>query len=314
MVYNTIMQTKLNLYVRFLTLKPEQTASLEALGITVQKKMDETTNAMFSDQFFVEQTIETLPKLDYLQLGISGSDKIPLNHPKFLNTTISGSRGVFNHPMTEYVIGQLLSVYHNHRFFDQTQKDTQWRPSRHNEELSGKKVAIIGLGQIGLYLAKTLTTLGCQVLGFNRSKKDSIYVKEQFGLNQLTEQVHQADVVVVTLALNDATQGLINDAVLRAFHKNAIFINLARAEVVDEAAFLSMMKEGRIRHAVLDTFWKEPVPKESELWSIKNLTMTPHISYTSIRNLDRMFDALYKNLSLYLDGLPLINQLKGNNK
>jgi phosphoglycerate dehydrogenase-like enzyme len=308
------MQTKLNLYIRFLSLKPEQTAALETLGITVQKKMDETTNAVFSDQFFIEQNIETLPKLDYLQLAISGSDKIPLNHPKLINTTISGSRGVFNQPMTEYVIGQLLSIYHNHRFFDQTQKDAQWRPSRHNEELSGKKVAIIGLGHIGLHLAKTLSTLGCYVMGFNRSKKESIYVKEQYALNQLTEQLHQADIVVITLALNDATQGLMNETVLRVLNKNAVLINISRAEIIDEASFLSMMKEGRIRHAVLDTFWKEPVPKESELWSIKNLTVTPHISYTSIRNLDRMFDALYKNLSLYLDGLPLINQLKGSNK
>jgi phosphoglycerate dehydrogenase-like enzyme len=119
---------------------------------------------------------------------------------------------------------------------------------------------------------------------------------------------------VITLALNDATQGLMNETVIRVLNKNAVLINISRAEIIDEASFLSMMKEGRIRHAVLDTFWKEPVPKESELWSIKNLTMTPHISYTSIRNLDRMFDALYKNLSLYLDGLPLINQLKGSNK
>lgn len=312
MVYNECMQKKINLFVRFLMLKPEQVSSLEALGITVQKKMDETTNALFSDQFFIEQNLASLPKLDYLQLAISGSDNIPLDHPSFSSTTISGSRGVFNQPMAEYVISHLLSIYQNHRFFHQTQKDAQWRPSRHNEELSGKKVAIIGLGQIGLHLAKTLATLGCHIIGFNRSKKESIYVKEWYPLNQLKEHLHHADIVIVALAYNTSTHGLINDDVLRSLNKNSIFMNLARAEVLDELAFMTMMQDNRIRHAVLDTFWKEPVAKDSPLWGMSHLTMTPHISYTSIRNLDRMFDALYKNLSLYIEGNPLINQLKGN--
>ena len=304
------MNSKLNLFVRFLTLKPEQIAAIEALGVTVQKKMDDTTNALFSDQFFVEQNLETLPSLKYLQVGISGSDNINLQHPKLANTTICGSRGVFNLPIGEYVLGHLLSIYQNHRFFDQTQKDSQWRPSRHSEELAGKKVAIIGLGQIGLHVAKLFSTMGCHVLGFNRSKKESIYVKSFYSLHQLHEQLPQADVVIIALAFNEGTRGLIQDNVLRSLQKNSVLINVSRAEVMDESSFTSMMKEGRIRHAVLDTFWKEPLPKESELWSLKNVTITPHISYTSIKNLDRMYEALYKNLSLYMEGLPLINPLK----
>jgi phosphoglycerate dehydrogenase-like enzyme len=117
-------------------------------------------------------------------------------------------------------------------------------------------------------------------------------------------------VVIVALALNASTQAMLNEDILRVLGKQTVLINLARAEVIEETAFLSMMKEGRIRHAVMDTYWKEPLPKESELWALKNVTITPHISYTSIKNLDRMFDALYKNLSLYLEGLPLINPLK----
>jgi phosphoglycerate dehydrogenase-like enzyme len=305
-----IMNEKLNLYVRFLSLKPEQITALESLGITVQKKLDETTNALFSDQFYVEQNLASLPNLKYLQLGISGADQVPLNHPKLVNTTICGSRGVFNIPMGEYALAHLLSVYQNHRFFDQTQKDAQWRPSRHSEELAGKKVAIIGLGQIGMHLAKVFSTMGCHVMGFNRSKKESIYLKEIYPLQQLKDHVSQADVVIVALALNASTQAMLNEDILRVLGKQTVLINLARAEVIEETAFLSMMKEGRIRHAVMDTYWKEPLPKESELWALKNVTITPHISYTSIKNLDRMFDALYKNLSLYLEGLPLINPLK----
>lgn len=301
---------KLKLYSRFLMLNPSQIEQLSALGLKVSKTMEPDVNAIFSDQFFLESNLDQLPAFAFVQVATSGIDKIDLNHPKLAKAVVSGSRGVFNKPMAEYVLSHVLSVYQNHRFFSQTQKDQQWRPSRHNEELNGKKVAVIGLGQIGTQVAKTFSFFGAHVDGFNRTPIDSIYVKQVFPLTALAEQLSQYEVVVVCLALNRDTEGIISDVLLRKLHPKAIFVNVGRSELLVEATLIELLQHKKIRYAVLDTYSKEPLPKEHPFWTLENLTMTPHISFTSIQNLERMFQSLYTNLQLYLQNERLINQFK----
>ncbi len=309
LVYNNYMN-HLKLYSRFLMLNPAQIAQLNQLGVEVSKTLEPDVNAIFTDQFFIETNIDQLPPLQYLQVATSGLDQINLNHPKLANTVVSGSRGVFNKPMAEYVLGHVLSIYHNHRFFTQTQKDQQWRPSRHSEELNGKKMAIIGLGQIGLQIAKTFSFFGVKVDAFNRSDVDSIYIQQRYPLTELKDRLSQYDIVVVSLALNQDTLMMINRDVLAQLHAKAIFVNIGRSELLDEVAMIDLLKDKKIRYAVLDTFSKEPLPKDHPFWTLDNVIVTPHISFTSIQNLDRMFQALLTNLQLYLQKEPLINQFK----
>ena len=300
----------LKLYSRFLMLNPQQVEKLNVLGVTVSKTLEADTNAIFSDQFFIETNIDQIPNLSYLQVATSGFDRINLHHPKLANAVVSGSRGVFNQPMAQYVLSHVLSVYQNHRFFLQTQKDQQWRPSRHNEELAGKRVAIVGLGQIGQQVAKTFSFFGAKVDGFNRSDIDSIYVQNRYALIDLQNKINEYEVVIVCLALNQDTSGLFNASLLEKLNPKAIFINIGRSELLDESAMIQLLQNKKIRHAVLDTFSKEPLPKDHPFWALENLTITPHISFTSIQNLERMFDALYNNLQLYLQNEGLINQFK----
>ena len=300
----------LKLYSRFLMLNPQQVEKLHALGVTVTKTIEPDTNAIFSDQFYIETNLDQIPALEYLQVATSGLDRIDLNHPKLANAVVSGSRGVFNQPMAQYVLSHVLSIYQNHRFFTQTQKDQQWRPSRHNEEIAGKRVAIVGLGQIGLQVAKTFSFFGAKVDGFNRSQVDSIYIQNRYSLQDLQSKIGDYEVVIVCLALNQDTLGLFSASLLEKLNPKAIFVNIGRSELLEEPSMISLLQNKKIRHAVLDTFNKEPLPKDHPLWPLENLTITPHISFTSIQNLERMFDALYNNLQLYLQNEKLINQFK----
>jgi len=291
-------------------LNSTQIEKLNQLGVTVSKTLELDANAIFSDQFFIESNIEKLPKLEYLQVATSGLDLIDLQHPQLKDAVVSGSRGVFNQPMAQYVLSHVLSVYQNHRFFLQTQKDQQWRPSRHNEELLGKRVAVIGVGQIGLQIAKTFSFFGAKVDGFNRTAIDSIYLQSCYPLQDLPLKITDYEVVIVSLALNQDTKGMISGSLLEKLNPKAIFVNVGRSELIDEPTMMNVLQNKKIRHAVLDTFSKEPLPKDHPFWGLENLTITPHISFTSIQNLDRMFDALYNNLQLYLQNERLINQFK----
>jgi phosphoglycerate dehydrogenase-like enzyme len=301
---------KIKLFLRFLTLNNDQLQQLETLGIEVSKTLDLDVNAVFSDQFYIESNIDRLPKLNYLQLATSGYDLVPLDHPNLKDAVVSGSRGVFNQPMAAYVLGHVLSIYQHHAFYRQTQKELQWRPSRHQEELNGKKVAIIGLGQIGQQIAKTFSFFGAKVDGFNRRKIDSIYVQNVYALDTLLDRISTYDIVIVSLALNQDTKGIINASVLNQLATQTIFVNVGRAELIDEALLVELLKAKKIRHAVLDTFSKEPLPKDHPLWTLENVTLTPHISFTSSQNLERMYQALYTNLQLFIQGEKLINQFK----
>ena len=299
---------ELLLYSRFLTLNPEQIEQLKSLNVTVSKTLTPEVNAIFSDQFFIEQNINTLPKLKYLQVATSGTDLIDLSHPNLKGVVISGSRGVFNASMSEYVLGQLIRFYRHFGFYQATQSAQQWRPSRHGEELGDKKVAIIGLGQIGLSVAKTLSFMGCKVDAFNRRKKESVYVQNVYPLSSLETQLSQYDIVIVTIALTQDTRGLLSAKVLESLSPQTVFINIARAEVLDQETLVRLLQEKKIRHAILDTFTIEPLPKEHPLWALENVSLTPHISFTSPKNLIRMFEALKTNLTLFQQGERLINQ------
>jgi phosphoglycerate dehydrogenase-like enzyme len=300
----------LKLFVRFLMLNPMQIKALQDLGVDVVKTLEPDVNAIFSDQFFVEANLDRVPKLRYLQLATSSLDLVPLDHPNLQDAVVSGSRGIFNQPMASYVLAHVLSIYQHHRFFTQTQKDQQWRPSRHQEELTDKKVAIIGLGQIGNQIAKTFAFFGAKVDAFNRSDVESIYIQQRLPLSSLAEKIGDYEIVIVALALTPDTKGILNQAVLVKLAPQAIFVNVGRAELLDESILLNLLQTKKIKHAILDTFAKEPLPKDHPLWLLDNVTLTPHISFTSPKNLERMYLALYTNLQLYLQGERLINQFK----
>jgi phosphoglycerate dehydrogenase-like enzyme len=137
-----------------------------------------------------------------------------------------------------------------------------------------------------------------------------MYIQQRYPLTELSEKISDYEIVIVSLALNPETKGMISSTLLQKLNPKAIFVNIGRSELIDEAALVDILQQKKIRHAVLDTFLKEPLPKDHPLWALENVTITPHISFTSIQNLDRMFQALYANLQLYIQNERLINQFK----
>jgi phosphoglycerate dehydrogenase-like enzyme len=123
-------------------------------------------------------------------------------------------------------------------------------------------------------------------------------------------KINDYEVVVVSLALNQETQGIMNASILEKLNPKAIFVNVGRSELIDENTMITLLQNKKIRHAVLDTFNKEPLPKDHPFWTLDNVTITPHISFTSVQNLERMFEALYTNLQLFIQNERLINQFK----
>ena len=128
-----------------------------------------------------------------------------------------------------------------------------------------------------------------------------------WGPERLHELLGWADFVVVAVPLTAETRGLIGADELRAMRSDAFLINIARGEVVDEAALARCLRAGGLAGAALDVFSAEPLPAAHPFWSLPNLVLTPHISGYMPSYFDRMLAIFEDNLERYLEGRPLRN-------
>jgi phosphoglycerate dehydrogenase-like enzyme len=183
----------------------------------------------------------------------------------------------------------------------------------------GRMATIIGYGSIGREVARLLSALGMRILAVKPRpdiRHDTAYrvpgtgdpdgsIPERIvGIDALEEAVAEADVVVLTMPLTDASRGIIDAGVLAAFRPSAWLVNVARGALVDEAALIDALRAGRLAGAVLDVTVQEPLPTDSPLWDAPNVVLTPHASGVTLRFFDEL---LVENVRRYLAGETLLN-------
>jgi phosphoglycerate dehydrogenase-like enzyme len=166
---------------------------------------------------------------------------------------------------------------------------------------------IIGLGQIGQAIAERAAVFGMHVVGSRRSGAAVPGVSAVVPADGWRPLLGEADYVVIAAPLTPETRGMIGAAELATMRPDAYLINIARGEIVDEAALIAALQSGRIAGAGLDVFNVEPLPAESPLWGLPNVFITPHISWNSPAVLPRTLDLFLDNLRRYRDGEPLRN-------
>jgi phosphoglycerate dehydrogenase-like enzyme len=132
-------------------------------------------------------------------------------------------------------------------------------------------------------------------------------VERLFGPADLDEVVSGSDYVVLTVPSTPETAGLIGGAELDAMKPGAVLINVARGDLVDEAALVEALRSRSIRGAGLDVFVDEPLPAISPLWELDNVCLTPHVGGVSPRFWARETELIIENLRRYLEGAPLLN-------
>jgi phosphoglycerate dehydrogenase-like enzyme len=121
------------------------------------------------------------------------------------------------------------------------------------------------------------------------------------------ELLPKADFIVVAAPLTAETRGMIDAAAFAAMRPTAYLINIARGAVLDEPALIAALRDGQISGAALDTFEQEPLPAESPLWGLPNVTITPHATANSPRMRERQIALFIENLSRFRSGQPLLN-------
>lgn len=158
-------------------------------------------------------------------------------------------------------------------------------------QLTGKTLGLIGFGAIAAEVARIALGSGMKVIAWNRSPKTYPGV-EFVGLERLLGDSH---VVSIHLLLNDETRGLVSREKIAGMRKGVILINTARGAIVDEAAMIDALKSGHIRHAGLDVFNIEPLPKEHPLTKLSNVTLSAHSAFRTPEASENLIHAAWEH-------------------
>ena len=181
---------------------------------------------------------------------------------------------------------------------------------REGPELAGSTIGIIGLGTIGEEFARRAQGWDVELIGFKRhpERYDGI-VPRVYGPDDLLEVCRLADVLVVTMPGSPETHHLIGAAELEALDAGWL-INVGRGTVVDEAALIHALTEGRLLGAGLDVFEVEPLPTESPLWDMPNVVITPHSAGNTPRYGERLGQIFRQNLRAFEgEDVPWVNRV-----
>ncbi len=243
---------------------------------------------------FTHYNIKEFENLKYIQLLSAGMERIPVDYIKDKGIGLSNARGVYSIPMAEYAVCGVLQLLKQSRFFIKNQQEKKWEKNRKLEELSNKTVAIIGMGSVGIEVANRFKVFAREVIGFDINceikSEYSIYDIEEFD-NKLSD----FDILIFTVPISANTRHFLNQDRIQKMRQNAIVVNISRGGIVDEAALLNAINAGKIRGAVLDVFEEEPLVN-SEIWQNENVIVTPHNSFVSDRNNERMWNVIMNNL------------------
>jgi phosphoglycerate dehydrogenase-like enzyme len=256
-----------------------------------------------------ERLVEHAPRLRWVQ-GTSAGIGERLRRTGLIDSDLllTTAAGVHASPLAEFVILALLYFYRDVPRLQRMQRAHHWERYT-NRELAGRRALVVGLGSVGRAVAQRLAAQGLEVWGARRtSGPPPEGVRRVLPLSDLTSVLGQIDALILACPLTPETEGLIGAAELAAMPEGALLINVARGRVVDEAALVDALRDGRLGGAALDVTEVEPLPEDSPLWDLPNVLISPHSASTVEAENSRIVDIFLANLERYLDGLPLINQ------
>ena len=177
--------------------------------------------------------------------------------------------------VAEHAIALMFAACRDIAAMDREVRAGTWVPHG-GLQLLGKTLGVIGLGGIGSEVLRSGQGLGMKVIAWNRSPRPGA------PLVPLDELLARSDVISMNMTLGDETRGFLGPAQFAAMKPGVIFVNTARAALVDETALIAALRSGHIRHAGLDVFHAEPLKPDHPLAQMENVTLTAHAAFRTL--------------------------------
>lgn len=238
------------------------------------------------------------PALKWVQSTWAGVTPL-MNHSR-RDYQLTGLKGVFGQVMSEYVLGWILAL--EREILDYAQ-DSSWN-QRAPVTILGKRLGIMGTGDIACDVAIAAKALGLRVTGFNRSGHCPPAFESCFTYEQRLDFAKDLDYLLCVMPNTTETDDLVSSDLLYALAPHAILLNTGRGNCVDEDALVQVLDSGHLRAAVLDVFKQEPLPPTHRFWSHPKVYVTSHTSAPT--NIQAAVDVFEQNLERFLNHQPLL--------
>ncbi|MGI5327895.1 D-2-hydroxyacid dehydrogenase [Actinomadura nitritigenes] len=267
-------------------------------------------DALFMWDFWSEALADAWPREGgprWVHIASAGVDRLLFPGLVEGNTIVTNSRGVFDEPIAEYVLGLVLAFAKDLPATVRLQDERRWR-HRETERITGARALVAGTGPIGRAIARRLTAAGLRVSGAGRTARED---DPDFGVVHPMERLHdalaEADYVVLAAPLTPATRNMIDAAALARMRPSARLINVGRGPLVAEDDLVEALRDRRIAGAALDVFVDEPLAPSSPLWAMPGVIVSPHMSGDVVGWRDELVRLFTDNLDRFAHGRELRN-------
>ena len=256
------------------------------------------------------EMVRRAKKLRWIQTGSVGVEG--LRFPELGNSDIvlANARGTTAVNIAEHVMALILAFARTLNITIKRQMEKVWE-SRANMpvlEIAGETIGILGLGSIGLEVAKRAAAFDMRILAVDPTQPHKPdHVESLWQTDRLHDMLSQSDWVAICCPLTTETEGIMGAAEFRTMKSTAFLINIARGRIVDQAALVEALRAKELAGAGLDALAPEPLPQDSPLWEMENVIITPHHAGQSPKAPNRVFELFCENLKRFVAGEPLIN-------
>ena len=284
-------------------------------GATLERRIGEADVLVISG-LWRNDLLASAKRLRFIQSIGAGTDQFARDALAQHGVRLASARGVNARAVAEHVMALVLALARRLPEARDNQAKRHWRDmigdlARREDELSGKTLIIVGLGQIGSRLAQIAKAFDMRVIGIRRDPRPGGgHADEVHAVSELNALLPQADFVALTCPLTPDTEKLIDADALGRMKPSAYLVNAARGRVVDEPALIDALERRQIIGAAIDVTVEEPLPASSPLWAMDHVLITPHTAGETRRYEDNVLAIMQENLArLWRGETELLNQI-----
>ena len=207
----------------------------------------------------------------------AGLDSLLFSELVNSDVSLTNGKGVFSPSLGEFALTAILYFAKDIPRLRRNQSSRNWAPFD-MEMIAGKVLGIVGYGDIGQSVARRAHAMGMRILAVKRHRPKIFdpLIERYYGTAELHQMLSICDYILLAAPLTEETKHMISDAEFGTMRPHAVIMNVGRGPVIDEEAMVRALKENRIRGAGLDVFEREPLPKDSPLYEMENVLLSPH--------------------------------------
>lgn len=261
--------------------------------------------------------IKDRKELKWIQMTWAGTDKYTCAEDFPRNLILTNASGSFGDIMSEYAIGRILGCMRHFSYYDEQKKLSSWKVSPYKDiTLFGKKVMILGAGDIGSKTAVRLKAFQCTTIGVCQNVKGERPGFDQLiTLDEVDQYLGDVDIVIGCIPNNADSRNFFHKERLQRMKKDSILLNMGRGNLIVTNDLLEVLREGWFEAVILDVTNPEPLPSDHPLWKQERVYITPHVSGPSLNKNEHtqklIVDIITDNLARYAKKGVLCNLIQG---